>query len=351
MNTSPHPNAQRRTAPTGSGVLGFTGNGEYVETYRPVTRQDAGSDAERANVEHISLVAQEVTRAYVMRIVAVFMFAAGALSAAAFLALPLNDKEKWPTALGAVINLIAAWHYKRLADLREQHDPQSKKWEMVNSSVDQHAVQEFYVDGVRFSDWTVTLPLLVLKLYAYIGRSYNGEAAGPGNEYHGIHVGPETAAWLAALMIGLGAFVRLGTDDFAEWRVLTGGFNCGSGTVLCWNLFGLVALLGSCAIFVLLELELFLASDGIPDHVLFRSFFLIWVGYPIVFIGCILWRIDKTEEAGTGGLFHPRLSVAKDLLYAMLDVWSKGVFAMWSVHTAFGALPYYGASGIASKEF
>ena len=114
---------------------------------------------------------------------------------------------------------------------------------------------------------------------------------------------------------------------------------------------GLVALLGSCAIFVLLELELFLASDGIPDHVLFRSFFLIWVGYPIVFIGCIFWRIDKTDEAGTGGLFNPRLSVAKDLLYAMLDVWSKGVFAMWSVHTVFGAVPYYGASGIASKEF
>ena len=158
MNTSPHPNAQRRTAPTGSGVLGFTGNGEYVETYRAVQRQEAGSEQERANVEHISLVAQEVTRAYVMRIVAVFMFAAGALSAAAFLALPLNDKEKWPTALGAVINLIAAWHYKRLADLREQHDPQSKKWEMVNSSVDQHAVQEFYVDGIRFSDWTVSQP-------------------------------------------------------------------------------------------------------------------------------------------------------------------------------------------------
>lgn len=197
----------------------------------------------------------------------------------------------------------------------------------------------------------MTLPLLVLKLYAVVGRTHNGDAAGA--PYNGLHLGPESAAWLAALMIMLGAVVRLGTDDFADWRHQNGFFTGPIGGSASWwlNVVGVVALLGSLAIFVLLEFELFRASEGMEENRLLNSFFLVWSGYPLVFLISIVLRRNDFKNSDSGGKFNPALSVFKDVSYGLLDTWSKVVFSMWSVHTVFGLNPYYGAPGASPHKW
>ena len=182
------------------------------------------------------------------------------------------------------------------------------------------------------------MPFLVMKLYAVIGREYNGKEAGA--PYEGVFLAAESAAAIAALMILLGAFVRLGTDDLADWRVGTGWWACGVcnyGNCNGPGLFafsGVVALLGSIACFTVLEYEMFTASYGMPDRRLLVSFFAIWFGYPAVFIVAMLAR-NNSSRGELAHVFRPELSVAKDVAYGLLDVWSKAVFAFWTVHTVF----------------
>lgn len=182
------------------------------------------------------------------------------------------------------------------------------------------------------------MPFLVVKLYGVIGRDYNGKAAGA--PYDGVFLAAESAAAVAALMVLLGAFVRLGTDDLADWRVGTGWWACG---VCHWpsckgpGLFafvGVVALLGSIVCFTVLEYEMFTASYGIADRRLLVSFFAIWFGYPVVFILAMFLR-NSSSRGEQAHAFRPELSVAKDVAYGLLDVWSKAVFTLWTVHTVF----------------
>ena len=365
---------RKPSARTGGGVFGFTDAGVYVPTYQVEERdfkndkvKEAYENDSAVDVRNMAVIAQNAFRGYILRIIAIAMFMAAALSVAAFFATEKKE-ERWPCALGATINFVAAWHYHKMAELRAQPGLHTDR---VPRYLDRHQAFEFYADALRFCDWTVrrnpflrsrsntavlcnrprllrlpsqvTLPMLVLKLYAIIGRTHNGDAAGA--PYNGIHLGPESAAWLAALMIMLGAIVRLGTDDFADWRHQNGFFTGPIGGSASWwlNVFGVVALLGSLAAFVLLEFELFRASEGIEENRLLNSFFLVWSGYPLVFIISIVLRRNDSKNEDSGGKFDPALSVFKDVSYGLLDTWSKVVFAMWSVHTVFEISPYYGA--------
>jgi len=327
------------TTTTGAGVLAFSGDSTLKSTY-----QDPPSEA---NYDlSTAYNAQRAARAYLLRVVAVVLFAAGALSVAAFLS-ATSAADKWASALGAVINLIAAWHYTQLATMRE-HDGTKTVTQLelrgdegrleTQAGPEKSAALEFYADGLRFCDWTVTMPLLVMKLYAIIGREYNGQEAGA--PYNGVFLAAESAAAVAALMIILGAFVRLGTDDLADWRVGTGWWACGTcdyGTCRGQALFvlcGVVALLGSLACFAVLQYEMFTASYGMPDRRLLVSFFAIWFGYPVVFILSMALR-DSSSRHEQAHAFRPELSVAKDVAYGLLDIWAKAVFAFWTVHTVF----------------
>ena len=147
------------TTTTGAGVLSFGGGTNLNNTYQePPLKADYDLST--------TYNAQRAARAYLLRVVAVVLFAAGALSVAAFLtATDLNDK--WTCALGAVINLIAAWHYTQLATMRE-HDGTKTVTELVlrgdenvletQAGPDKSAALEFYADGLRFCDWTVRRP-------------------------------------------------------------------------------------------------------------------------------------------------------------------------------------------------
>lgn len=328
------------TTTTGAGVLAFGGGGTTITN----TYQDPPDKADYDLSTAYN--AQRAARGYLLRVVAVVLFAAGALSVAAFLS-ATGASDKWASALGAVINLIAAWHYTQLATLRE-NDGTTTSTELTlrgkeglletQAGPDKSAALEFYADALRFCDWTVTMPLLVMKLYAIIGRDYNGQEAGA--PYEGVFLAAESAAAVAALMIILGAFVRLGTDDLADWRVGTGWWACGAcdydtcrGAALFVG-FGVVALLGSLTCFAVLEYEMFTASYGIADRRLLVSFFAIWFGYPAVFILAMFLR-NSTSRREMAHAFRPELSVAKDVAYGLLDIWSKAVFTLWTVHTVF----------------
>tara|TARA_B110001452_G_scaffold264223_1_gene266893 strand:+ start:2569 stop:3159 length:591 start_codon:yes stop_codon:yes gene_type:complete len=174
--------------------------------------------------------------------------------------------------------------------------------------------------------------LLTVKLYIIINREYNGNGSVP---YDGAHLTATGAAFLAGLMILLGGYTRLGTDDC--WDILLNWNNCSTTTLI--NLSGIAALLGSMACFVILQYDLWTASYGIPERTLLTSLFGAWIGYPIVFVGAMLYRIlyvARMGPAASKAFFPPGLSVVKDVLYGLLDAWSKGIFALWTAYTVFG---------------
>jgi len=164
--------------------------------------------------------------------------------------------------------------------------------------------------------------LLVTKIYAIINR--------PFADYSGPFASVETAVAVAALMILIGAFARIGTDESWDFK----------RPILAF--FGYAAYAVSLTCMVLLLWDLGNAAHPIQNGYLFRSFFYVWIGYPGVALCSMLWRFwyarcSKTYPDGTyAGEFPEALSLFKDLSFGLLDVWSKGVFAMWTAYTVFG---------------
>ena len=92
--------------------------------------------------------------------------------------------------------------------------------------------------------------------------------------------------------------------------------------------------------FFVLQFDLWTATYDMPERTLLASLFGAWIGYPIVFVGAMLYRIFLAPSNVQGEEFIPMfpegLSVTKDVLYGVLDAWSKGVFALWTAYTVFG---------------
>lgn len=170
--------------------------------------------------------------------------------------------------------------------------------------------------------------LLTIKLYLIINRDYNGKTSVP---YDGTHLTTTGAALLAGLMVLLGGYTRLGTDDC--WDIVLNWDPCSTATLT--NLSGVASLLGSMACFVVLYYDLWTASYGMEHRTLLTSLFGAWAGYPIVFVGAMAYRIRYVAQQADRSRFPPGLSVAKDVLYGLLDAWCKGIFALWTVYTVF----------------
>ena len=152
-------NQRKPSARTGGGVLGFTDAGVYVPTYQIEERDLKNEKVKEAyeldpkeDVRNMAIIAQNAFRGYILRIIAVAMFMAAMLSVAAFFATEKKD-ERWPTALGAVINFAAAWHYHKMAELRTQPGLHA---DQVPRYLDRSQAHEFYADALRFCDWTVS---------------------------------------------------------------------------------------------------------------------------------------------------------------------------------------------------
>lgn len=149
---------RKPSARTGGGVFGFTDAGVYVPTYQVEERNFKDDQVKAAydndpakDVRNMAVIAQNAFRGYILRIIAIAMVMAAVLSVAAFFATEKKE-ERWPCALGATINLIAAFHYNKMAELRTQPGLHT---DQVPRYLDRHQAFEFYTDALRMCDWTV----------------------------------------------------------------------------------------------------------------------------------------------------------------------------------------------------
>ena len=243
-------------------------------------------------------------RTFILRVTTFLHVSALVLSLAALVtyvqASPLaNTAGAYTAALSSIITFVAAYHYRVILKVRTNKDGAAM------SSRD----EELEVDGLRHSDWLVTLPLLVLKLYHVINN--------PTQDL--FFDNAELSALMAMLMILFGAIARLALDwglPFGEMGDVQRVFVC-----LCYLI--------SIILLIVLLVDLGNATSGSDASSIIWSFFLLWIGYPIVAIGSFFARSSQnTNDAW--------LSFFKDVAYACLDTWSKAVFAWWTASRCFG---------------
>ena len=203
-------------------------------------------------------------------------------------------------ALAAIINAVAAWHYNEIIKVRAG--------EVISKG------SEWKIDALRHGDWVVTMPLLILKLYAL---------AGGGGDNEPILSSVDLAAFIAALMIALGAFARLGYDEMY-------GFVYGPMDGYD-KIVGVVLYLGSIACLVLLLIDLFNLFSDVETPTIVFSFFLVWPAYAVVaLLACVIRQYTDPSE-------YPRfVALGKDVSFAALDVFSKAVFGWHTCSAAFG---------------
>ena len=207
--------------------------------------------------------------------------------------------DTYVQSLSVVICFVAAYHYYEIAKVR----------------MDEASVKtEFHADALRYGDWVVTMPFLTLKFYALINS--------PVTAYDSIFANAEIAAVASVLMIALGSFVRLGLDELSGWRRLSATARIIG--MCCWAL--------SCVCLLLLLIDIGRAAATHKDHYLLLSFLFVWVGYPIIAFVSSVWR--HLDEADTP--YDSRLSIVKDAAFCCLDIYAKGVFAIYSSSAVFG---------------
>ena len=281
--------------------------------------------------------ARASTRSFVIRVCTTFLSATGVLAFLAFLAV-VNDPaassdKKYVTALSVVINMVAVTHYRWIGMIRAYHGPhwlysrldgdpsQGSDWTPYVRWDERKAIGvEIMVDAIRYSDWLVTMLFLTYKIYKLINR--------PFDDYDGVFPNVESAVATAGAMVIAGAFARIGTDEMWDTRTPV-------TSIVGAIFFGLSVL---CLVFLLIDLGT--AAGGIANGYLLRSFFYVWIGYPIVAIipvGVRLGMKCTSERQGSdyNGEYYESLSLIKDVGFGLLDVHSKGVFALWTAYTAF----------------
>ena len=170
----------------------------------------------------------------------------------------------------------------------------------------------------------ITLIFLIYKIYYLAGLEADGMTPKTGT----IFESPGAAAGCAVLMVVLSAIVRIGMDEL--WDIKT---NVVSGIV------ALVLWVTSVVLMILILADIDTAVEankGIINVELYKSFYLVWIGYPVISLLSIGTRVVLSfTTPGYTGQTPQWLTMTKDLGYGFLDSWSKGVFAMWTAYTAF----------------
>lgn len=252
----------------------------------------------RVNVLEGGMFDANISHKFFLRACFAFLVAGAVLSTFASLA-AIGSGHAYGSVLSVAICVVAAWHYHEILKLRDR--PPSVSVEMQ-------------VDALRHGDWVITMPLLVLKFYALIGVPFSA--------YDSIFSSADVAAVASVLMIVLGAFVRLGLDELSGWKRMTRE-----------SLFvGLLAYALSCVCLVLLLVDISRAASKHGDRQILDSLLFVWLGYPLVafFASMRRYRDDQTTP------YDLNLSLTKDIAYSCLDVYAKGVFALYSTSTVFG---------------
>lgn len=254
----------------------------------------------RANPLEGGVFDANISHKFFVRSCFAFLVASAVLSLFAALSAMANNFSGYSSALSVAICVVAAIHYYEILKLRDRQPTVSV---------------EMQVDALRHGDWVITMPLLVLKFYAIINVPFSA--------YDSIFPNADVAVIASVLMIVLGAFVRLGLDELSGWRRLTRE-----------SLFvGLLAYALSCVCLVLLLVDISRAASTHSDRAILDSLLFVWVGYPLVAFFASMRRYSDDQNTP----YDLNLSLTKDIAYSCLDIYAKGVFAMYSASTVFGA--------------
>tara|TARA_B110000858_G_C17582052_1_gene371699 strand:- start:32 stop:499 length:468 start_codon:yes stop_codon:yes gene_type:complete len=128
---------------------------------------------------------------------------------------------------------------------------------------------------------------------------------------------------LIQLMVALGAYTRLGVDELAPPSIVGGDMLVRAS--------GLVAFIVAWILMVLVLLNLLMDSEATDrSNGYVWVFSLPWIGYGIVSLIAIIVRQFYKEG------YPEWLGIFKDVAFAALDQWSKGVFAFYVVTGALG---------------
>ena len=282
-------------------------------------------------------------RVFVVRVTLAFLYATGIMAFLGFLSTLGADttesdseadrKRRYLCALSVVVNMVAVAHYKLITKIRGYEfgtgstantfaDKSVSAFEKHNQKL---AIGvEMAVDGIRHSDWLITLIFLIYKIYYIAGFEADGVTPQAGDVFQT----PGAAAGSAVLMVVLSAIVRIGTDEVWDWRK-----NMVQSVVSAalWVI--------SLIIMILIIADINTAVDANKGSInvdLYKSFYLIWIGYPIVSLFGWGVRLSLScMQPKYAGETPEWLSLVKDLSYCFLDSWSKGVFALWTAYSAF----------------
>jgi hypothetical protein len=244
---------------------------------------------------------------FVLRSAYAFLFAATlfGLATTLFYIHAGSTSGTYLATLSAIINGVAAWHYNEIIKVR------------LGEAITQGS--EWKIDALRHGDWIVTMPLLILKLHALVGSS---------SDHDTILSTVDLAAFIAALMIALGAFARLGFEEMVGfWK----GDNDKDKMDGYDKVVGAGLYLGSIACLVLLLIDLFNLFSDLETPTIVYAFFLVWPAYAVVaLLACLIRQFTDPTE-------YPRfVALAKDVSFASLDVFSKAVFGWHTCSQAFG---------------
>tara|TARA_B100001057_G_scaffold455293_3_gene501716 strand:- start:2048 stop:2821 length:774 start_codon:yes stop_codon:yes gene_type:complete len=242
---------------------------------------------------------EEKSTIYPLRIAFSFLASSAGLSLVAALTYVQEgtQKQTYVAALSTIINVVAAYHYYEMIKVRSNG----------KVTID----TEWRMGALRHSDWAVTMPLLVLKLYGMMNS--------PGQDL--LLQSVDLSALLASIMVLLGAYVRLGLDEMASWATMA----------TYQRILGLSCYLASWTILVLLLIDLCNTYSNIDNKAIVYAFFLVWPCYGVV---ACLAALARSMRKGDD--YPKNIGLIKDVAYACLDVFSKAVFAWYTSSDAFG---------------
>lgn len=219
-----------------------------------------------------------------IRVVAGAMLLASAIAGLATLNVDLSKPNTLTDAaccvLGSSICYVAFYHYCQLMTLRSQ--PHSEEIELK-------------CDAIRYSDWIITLPALVIELHL---------TTRPTNTKEAIHDSGYNIIWVLCMIL-CGGITRFGFDELKGNSL---PFKIVGGVIFC---------LGCVFLGIIME------DLDIGNHMAEIGLFVIpWSFYGAMAIVCIAWRnVDQSE-------YPELLSIIKDLVYGLLDIHCKALFAI-----------------------
>ena len=284
-------------------------------------------------------------RASVTRLVFVKLLGTGILAAVS--GARATDKDvALSCAFAAAVNGVACLHYWIIWKIRAQSlhstSPYSAFMLRVGRRADYQTeqadnaeklfAQETSIDGLRHSDWTATLVLLILDLHGLAAHA---------NPTGKPIVIKELGAFMQTWIIGLGSVGRFfcnecRRDSRGRWPAV--------GSKGFWSiLVGVGTYLASFGIWLFTTINVTeharLPANATESQELDSNvvYFISWVqvGYPLVALVSVLWLnygagdLRDPSRPMPGNQYSPWLSFYKDLFYGSLDVTAKGGLALY----------------------